>query len=87
MSVHPVRGDVFATGSEDNDVRVWEIGRESAIATLPDSTYMVASVGWSGDGRRMVSGAYDGRVRVYEEARGCELDLITAIMPLGGWLM
>ena len=50
MSVHPVRGDVFATGSNDRRVRVWEIGRESAIATLPDATGSVLSVGWSGMG-------------------------------------
>ena len=86
MSVHPVRGDVFATGSDDKRVRVWEIGRESAIATLPDATGSVMSVGWSGDGRRMVSGSNDGRVRVYSEARGSGIDLITTTMHLDGWV-
>ena len=60
MSVHPVRGVLFATGSNDGSVRVWEIGRESVIATLPDSTNWILSVGWSGDGwRRRSSGVCD----------------------------
>ena len=70
IAVNEVRGDVFATGSSDSSVRVWRIGEEWPLAILTDATGRVNSVGWSEDGRRLVSGSDDERVRVYEERRG-----------------
>ena len=70
LAVNPVRGAVFATGSDDETVRVWRVGRDAAIASLTDATSAVYSVEWSGDGQRLASGGLDGRVRVYEEAGG-----------------
>ena len=49
---------------------MWRIGEESPLAILTDATDWVKSVGWSEDGRRLVSGSDDGRVRVHEERRG-----------------
>ena len=70
IAVNEVRGDVFATGSHDKTVRVWRIGEESPLAILTGAAYGVTSVGWSEDGRRLVSGSDDGEVRVHEERRG-----------------
>ena len=69
IAVNEVRGDVFATGSADMSVRVWRIGEESPVAILTDATHWVYSVGWSEDGRRLVSGSGDGSASACGETR------------------
>ena len=65
-----MRGDVFATGSDDGSMRVWRVTEDGPIAVITDAGGFVWSVTWSGDGRRLVSGSRG--VLVYEEERGMQ---------------
>ena len=49
---------------------------DEPIAVMSEARSRVEGVAWSGDGRRLVSGSDDGRVRVYEEGEG---------RGVGGW--
>jgi small GTP-binding protein len=55
---------------------VWDVQNARCAATLLGHTDAVWSVGWSGDGRRVVSGSYDQTVRMWDVGSGqCEATL------------
>jgi WD40 repeat protein len=59
------------SGSGDGAVRLWDIDTAEVIATWTGHTTSVNSLCWNGDGRRVVSCAYDdGTVRVWDVETG-----------------
>ena len=76
------RGDVFhsvmwspdsrmiATGSDDSNIRLWNIESGELVRTLVGHQGPVRSVAWSGDGQWLASGADDRTVRVWEVTSG-----------------
>ena len=61
---------MIATGSSDNNIRLWDIASGELVRTLEGHQDWVESVAWSGDGRWLASGAADQAVRVWEASSG-----------------
>jgi WD40 repeat protein len=64
---------MFATGSADNTIRLWDIESGELVRTLEGHQSAVRSVAWSGDGQWLASGANDQTVRVWDMESGTEL--------------
>ena len=56
-------GSRFASGSDDNTVRLWDGASGVPIATLEGHSHPVTSLSFSPDGSRLASGSYDWTVR------------------------
>lgn len=63
-------GTEFATGSEDQTVRIWGASTGSAVATLTGHTRPVTSVRYSADGGRLASTSWDRTVRIWNASTG-----------------
>ena len=55
----------LASGSGDKNVRLWDIGTETAYRTLEGHRAEVSVVAWAPDGSRLASGSYDKTVRMW----------------------
>ena len=64
---------MIATGSEDSNIRLWDIESGELVRTLAGHQGPVLSVAWSGAGRWLASGAADQTVRVWDMESGTEL--------------
>lgn len=58
-------GSVLATGSDDNSVRVWDLRRRAALASLAAHTGCVSHVQWVQGGDVLLSASWDGSVRLW----------------------
>ena len=63
-------GNVLATGSVDETVRLWDVSRGTCMNVLPAHSDPVTSVRFSPDGTTVCSGSYDGLVRLWSVATG-----------------
>ena len=63
-------GNVLATGSVDETVRLWDVTRGTCMNVLPAHSDPVTSVRFSPDGTTVCSGSYDGLVRLWSVATG-----------------
>src|SRR5262245_15487417 len=61
---------MIATGSDDSNIRLWDIAGGELARTLEGHQGLVRSVAWSGDGQWLASGAQDGTVRLWEASSG-----------------
>ena len=64
---------VLASGSDDNTVRIWDVGdRDNLrhVSTLRGHTNSVLSVAWSPDGRTLASASNDGTVQLWNPNNG-----------------
>src|SRR5215813_13791842 len=61
---------MIATGSDDSNIRLWDIESGELVRTLEGHQNAVWSVAWSGDGQWLASGASDRTVRVWEASSG-----------------
>ena len=66
-------GKIFASGSEDTTVRIWNTKRGSKRATLKGHTGWVTAIAFSNDGNTIASGDTDGTVRVWNVKKKREL--------------
>ena len=66
-------GKIFASGSEDMTVRIWNTKRGSKRATLKGHTGWVTALAFSNDGNIIASGDTDGTVRVWNVKKKREL--------------
>ena len=58
-------GQLLASGSWDNTVRLWRVRDGALLRTLKGHTAWVFSVVFSPDGRLLASGSGDGTVRLW----------------------
>jgi serine/threonine-protein kinase len=63
-------GDQFVSRSH-NDIKIWDLSTGKERLTIKNVS--CASVAWSPDGRRLVSGHADGTVRLWDRATGQEI--------------
>lgn len=62
----------------DSDVSLWDLTRDTRLLVLSGHTRYVPSVGFSPDGKRVVSASDDGTIRLWHSATGQELMTVTA---------
>ena len=63
-------GKVLASGSDDNNVRLWRVADGSLLRTLEGHSRIIASVAFSPDGQVLASGSDDGSIRLWQVADG-----------------
>jgi WD40 repeat protein len=78
VAFHPTRPDIVATGSEDHTIILWNIDLSTetadAIKTLIGHAFWVSSLVFLQDGTGLVSGSYDGTVKIWNCIFGESLD-------------
>ncbi len=76
---------LFASGSIDNTVRVWDINSASCMQVLKGHTSGITCVSISADGERVYSGSGDCTIRVWDVSRGnetCKIECSSQINSL-----
>ena len=58
-------GQVLASGSRDNTVKLWEVSSGGLLQTLEGHTESVDSVTFSPNGKLIASGGRDGTIRLW----------------------
>jgi len=58
-------GQILASGSNDNTIRLWRVNDGFLLQTLKEHTYKVNSVAFSPDGQFLASGSGDGTIRIW----------------------
>jgi WD40 repeat protein len=68
-------GTTIASGSGGSgyDVKLWDIETRKVIAKWTGHTDAVESLYWSADGKRVVSGSWDGTARVWDVDSGKDI--------------
>jgi WD40 repeat protein len=70
-------GDQIVSGSEDKTVRVWDASSRAELAVMCGHESAAASVAFSPDGDRIVSGGdWDRTVRLWDARTGAEISVL-----------
>jgi WD40 repeat protein len=59
-------GRLLASGSEDSDIRLWNIAQSKQVATFSGHAAPVLSVEFNHNGKYLASGSSDGTVRIWK---------------------
>ncbi|MBB2908822.1 WD40 repeat protein [Streptosporangium becharense] len=70
-------GLTLASGGDDGTIRLWDMTRRIAIATLTGHTGSVWSVAFSPDGLTLASGGDDGTIRLWDMTRRIAIATLT----------
>jgi WD40 repeat protein len=70
-------GKTFASGSEDNTIKVWNLATGKEITTLTGHSSSVKSVSFSPDGKTLASGSEDNTIKVWNLATGKAITTLT----------
>jgi WD40 repeat protein len=63
-------GQILASGSWDDTVRLWRVADRALLYTLEGHTLPVQNVTFSPDGQILASGSSDGTVRLWDICGG-----------------
>ena len=66
-------GQTLASGSNDNEVILWDVQSGEKLRTLAGHTSLVSSVAWSPDGQTLASGSWDNTVILWDAQSGEKL--------------
>jgi WD40 repeat protein len=77
-------GQRIASGSEDQTIKLWDIGTGQCLHTLSELTDWAYSVAFSPDGQRIASGSRDGTIEFWEVETREHLRTLRAPKPYEG---
>ena len=63
VEFHPF-GELFASGSVDTNLKIWDIRKKGCIHTYKGHTRGITTIKFTPDGRWVVSGGFDNVVKV-----------------------
>ena len=70
-------GQILASGSNDDTVRLWDVATRQHIATLTGHTHDVFAITFSPDGETLASASFDNTVRLWDVATGQHIATLT----------
>lgn len=65
LTFHP-SGKYFASGSDDDTVKIWDAKNNNIVVTLHEHMDDVHALSFSPDGKHLLSGAYDNTIKVWD---------------------
>jgi len=71
------QGNLLASGSFDESLRVWDVKKGECLKILPAHSDPVSAVHFNCDGTLLVSGSHDGLCRIWDTATGQVFDFST----------
>ncbi|MBW4645207.1 MAG: serine/threonine protein kinase [Goleter apudmare HA4340-LM2] len=71
------RGRIFASGSDDNTIKIWDLNQRQKIRTLKGHSGWVYDVAISPDGQTVVSGSNDKTIKIWDLNTGEEVRTLT----------
>ncbi len=74
-------GRQVLAGFEDNSLIVWDARSAAILRAFRGHTGLIATAGFSRDGRYVVSGSLDGTTRLWDLATGNELAALIGLVP------
>src|SRR2546428_9094540 len=66
-------GQLLASGSADNTIKLWDTASKREVRTLAGHTGGIKAVAFKPDGQWLASGAIDGNIKFWDVAPGKEL--------------
>ena len=63
-------GQILASGSEDNTIKLWRVSDGNLIRTLTEHEWSVSSVTFSPDGQILASGSADNTIKLWRVSDG-----------------
>ena len=63
-------GRILVSGSDENTIKVWDLGTGHVLRTLEGHAGGLSSVALSGDGRTLVSGSLDTTIKIWDLGTG-----------------
>ena len=70
-------GQLLASGSDDNTIKLWQPGTGNQIRTLTGHSNWVISVAFSPDGQLLASGSWDKTIKLWQPSTGEEICTLT----------
>jgi WD40 repeat protein len=71
-------GNILATGSDDNTIKVWEVNTGQIISTLLGHSWSVLAVAFSPNGETLISGSRDNTVKLWKVSTTEEIATLTS---------
>ena len=66
-------GNLIASGSDDNNIMLWDVATGEEVRIFTGHTAPVTSVAFSPDGKALASGSWDNTVKLWDVATGAEV--------------
>ncbi|MBD2540753.1 serine/threonine protein kinase [Coleofasciculus sp. FACHB-SPT36] len=76
-------GQILASGSEDNTIKLWQLGTGKEIRTLTGHSESVNSIAFSPDGQLLASGSSDKTIKLWLPSTGKETLTLAGHSNLG----
>jgi WD40 repeat protein len=67
-------GKTLASGSEEDTIKLWDVGTGKERATLKGHRNEVTSVAYSPDGKTLASGSRDYTIKLWDVGTGEQVD-------------
>lgn len=75
--ISPSLGNIFASGSDDQTVKIWDLNSRQKIRTLKGHSGWVYDVAISPDARTVVSTSNDQTIKIWDLSTGAEIRTLT----------